>query len=102
MNRKLLGIVIMTFMFILLMNKKNIFSVNNSNVTNDKSMRNNNVNRKYIKEDEYYKSPGVRLDKKSFSNNCIPSTLYPINQLDVDYGSKIKSDCPCLIYTQSY
>lgn len=34
-------------------------------------------------------------------NNCNHNVLYPINAIDVDYGSKMPSYCPCMQFIQA-
>lgn len=34
-------------------------------------------------------------------NNCNHDVLYPINPVDVDYGSKMPSYCPCMQFIQA-
>lgn len=34
-------------------------------------------------------------------NNCNHNVLYPINPIDVDYGSKRSSYCPCMQFIQA-
>lgn len=34
-------------------------------------------------------------------NNCNHNVLYPINPVDVDYGSKMPSYCPCMQFIQA-
>lgn len=34
-------------------------------------------------------------------NDCNHNVLYPINSVDVDYGSKMPSYCPCMRFIQA-
>ena len=60
-----------------------------------------------LEADETYITPTIfeigLIKGKPFqaANNCLPNVLYPINALDVDYGSKMPSDCKCAQFVQA-
>lgn len=47
-----------------------------------------------------HKNYGVGLMKRSCkaANLCNPSVRYPINNIDVDYGSKFPNGCGCAVF----
>lgn len=62
-----------------------------------------------LRPDENYITPTnfevgvIKGEPFKASNNCLPDTLYPINGLGPDYGSKMPSDpsnCRCLQFIQ--
>lgn len=56
-------------------------------------------NRKVIPPDDF--GTGMaRMKSYRSSNLCNDKVLYPINALDVDYGSKMPGGCPCQQFIQ--
>lgn len=43
----------------------------------------------------------MKMDIYKSSNLCNDKVLYPINGLDVDYGSKVPDNCACMQFIQS-
>lgn len=56
--------------------------------------------KKYIRPKQY--ELGLIKGKPyKTANLCNDNVLYPIQQLEVDYGSKIPDDCPCTQFIRS-
>lgn len=48
-----------------------------------------------------YKVGLIKQEEFKSANQCNDKVLYPIQQLDVDYGSKAPDNCPCMQFIQA-
>lgn len=125
MNVVKISLIILIVLFVLLIvilvrrkkketiTKTVLFGSNSPKQLLEKSEENikkqNEMDRKIanLRPDENYITPtifevGVLKDRPfQASNNCLPNVLYPINDLDVDYGSKMPDNCKCDQFVQA-
>lgn len=69
-----------------------------SNVVKQIKKRNEPIE-KYLDPEEFFVGQIPMTTYKS-SNLCNDKVLYPINGIDVDYGSKMPSNCPMYEFIQ--
>ena len=56
---------------------------------------------KYISPMNFDIGPVPMGDRYKSAGQCNDKVLYPVNGLEVNYGSKMPSDCPCTEFIQA-
>jgi len=73
-----------------------------------KRRKSHNTNNSQLKKDtdtfilpRQYNLGPIKTKECRYSNYCNDKVLYPIQGLEVDYGSKMPDDCPCNQFVKS-